>query len=206
MKLNFVKSVLLIVYVLGDISCQGFYFRFRDNVDGSFNIVPVKLFQYEDVKWWEDVRYQTITANDCSLGGLLSRRWTCTTAMCTCVQPSPAVSGLHRALSRRGRQRGRLPRARGWQDRQGGARSQALGGRRGAAQDYKPVMLCTFVLYLYSSTITAKYIRLRSDLIPRTPKVYRLDISSHISSEVSDYCFSPPSSSRVWNNKMSNYQ
>ena len=41
------------------------------------------------------------------------------------------------------------------------------------AQDYKPVMLCTFVLYLYSSTITAKYIRLRSDLIPRTPKVYR---------------------------------
>ena len=41
------------------------------------------------------------------------------------------------------------------------------------AQDYKPVMLCTFVLYLYSSTIIAKYIRLRSDLIPRTPKVYR---------------------------------
>ena len=89
------------------------------------------------------------------------------------VQPSRAVSGLYRALSRRGRQRGRLPRARGRQDRQGGALLQALGGRRGAAQDYKPVMLCTFVLYLYSSTITAKYIRLRSDLIPRTPKVYR---------------------------------
>ena len=52
MKLNmFVKSVLLIVYVLGVISGRGFYFRFRDNVDGSFNIVPVKLFQYEDVKW-----------------------------------------------------------------------------------------------------------------------------------------------------------
>ena len=50
MKLNmFVKSVLLIVYVLGDISGQGFYFRFRDNVDDSFNIVPVKLFQYENV-------------------------------------------------------------------------------------------------------------------------------------------------------------
>ena len=52
MKLNmFVKSVLLIVYVLGDISGQGFYFRFRDNVDDSFNIVPVKLFQYEYVEW-----------------------------------------------------------------------------------------------------------------------------------------------------------
>ena len=50
MKLNmFVKSVLLIVYVLGDISGRGFYFRFRDNVDDSFNIVPVKLFQYENV-------------------------------------------------------------------------------------------------------------------------------------------------------------
>ena len=53
MKLNmFVKSVLLIVYVLGVISGRGFYFRFRDNVDGSFNIiVPVKLFQYQDVEW-----------------------------------------------------------------------------------------------------------------------------------------------------------
>ena len=39
----FVKSVLLIVYVLGVISGRGFYFRFRDNVDDSFNIVPVKL-------------------------------------------------------------------------------------------------------------------------------------------------------------------
>ena len=97
--------------------------------------------------------------------------------MCTCVQPSRAVSGLHRALSRRGRQRGRLPRARGRQDRQGGALLQALGGRRGAAQDHKPVQFvfvytCT-VPYLCSSTITVKYIRLRSDLIPRTPKVYR---------------------------------
>ena len=91
----------------------------------------------------------------------------------TDVHPSPVSGHPHAALPRRGRQRGRLPRARGRQDRQGGAQTQALGGRRGAAQDYKPVMLCTFVLYLYSSTITAKYIRLRSDLIPRTPKVYR---------------------------------
>ena len=34
------------------------------------------------------------------------------------------------------------------------------------------VYICT-VPYLCSSTITVKYIRLRSDLIPRTPKVYR---------------------------------
>ena len=37
------------VNVYGDISSRRFYFRFRDKVDGSFNIVPVKLFQYEDV-------------------------------------------------------------------------------------------------------------------------------------------------------------
>ena len=46
------------VNVYGDISSRRFYFRFRDNVDDSFNIVPVKLFQYEDVEWWEDVRYR----------------------------------------------------------------------------------------------------------------------------------------------------
>ena len=106
---------------------------------------------------------------------ILSKRTSlpmCTTVYNRCT-PRPVSGHPHTALSRRGRQRGRLPRARGRQDRQGGALSQALGGRRGAAQDYKPVMLCTFVLYLYSSTITAKYIRLRSDLIPRTPKVYR---------------------------------
>ena len=111
----------------------------------------------------------TIAANDYPKRTSLP---TCTTVYNRCT-PRPVSGHPHAALSRRGRQRGRLPRARGRQDRQGGARSQALGGRRGAAQDYKPVMLCTFVLYLYSYTNTVKYIRLRSDLIPRTPKVYR---------------------------------
>ena len=48
---------------------------------------------------------------------------------------------------------------------------------KGISQDHKPVQFvfvytCT-VPYLCSSIITVKYIRLRSDLIPRTPKVYR---------------------------------
>ena len=118
----------------------------------------------------------TITANDCSLGGLLSRQWTCTTAMCTCVQLSPAVSGLHRALSRRGRQRGRLPRARGRQDRQGGAQLQALGGRRGAALQYiQPSLLymCTAARIVYT--------------IPLITGIYQITVVSH-SVHILTYC------------------
>ena len=69
------------------------------------------------------------------------------------LHPSRAVSGLLAALSRRGRQRGRLPRARGRQDRQGGAQLQALGGRRGAALQYiQPSLLymCTAARIVYT--------------------------------------------------------
>ena len=87
---------------------------------------------------------------------ILSKRTSlppCTTVYSRCT-PRPVSGHQHAALSRRGgRQRGRLPRARGRQDRQGGARLQALGGRRGAALQYiQPSLLymCTAARIVYT--------------------------------------------------------
>ena len=88
-----------------------------------------------------------------------------------------SVSGRQdSALSRRGRQRGRLPRARGRQDRQGGAQLQALGGRRGAALQYiQPSLLymCTAARIVYT--------------IPLITGIYQITVVSH-SVHILTYC------------------
>ena len=118
--------------------------RYGDTVDDLFSFVQVKLFQFRCYKLQgEGCSLPTIAANDYPKRTSLPP---CTTVYNRCT-PSPVSGHQHAALSRRGgRQRGRLPRARGRQDRQGGAQTQALGGRRGAALQYiqpSPLYMCT---------------------------------------------------------------
>ena len=110
---------------------------------------------------------------------ILSKRTSlpmCTTVYNRCT-PRPVSGHPHAALSRRGgRQRGRLPRARGRQDRQGGAQTQALGGRRGAALQYiQPSLLymCTAARIVYT--------------IPLITEIDQITVVSH-SVHILTYC------------------
>ena len=121
---------------------------------------------------------------------ILSKRTSlppCTTVYNRCT-PRPVSGHQHAALSHRGRQRGRLPRARGRQDRQEGAQPQALGGRRGAALQYiQPSAVHVYsrlVLFIpYHSLLN--YIRLPLYL---TPSTY-LRIVVPVPGQVQTWCY-----------------
>ena len=168
------SSQSVIVLVSGDVS-SGRFDSFWWHRGWSLQpTVPVK-FQVLFQLLRGEARYQqTIAAKRFSSRTRTSPP-TCTTVYNRCT-PRPVSGHQHAALSHRGRQRGRLPRARGRQDRQEGAQPQALGGRRGAALQYiQPSLLTLAAVHVYSRLVLfipyhslLNYIRLPLYLTPST--------------------------------------